>query len=487
MAIIVTFSVTYSLILPAITVSRDQAYEIAGLYLDDAEEVFDIVEDNGDEDELWSSESDVIQHTGVLEDDWDGILIEEETEAETTAETEAENTAETEPDIDIMAQSEVVSETEEETEIYTELGVETESEDGEVFTIRVTVTEKTTGSYATTGTIYDTVTESEDFVDADDVDRNAFTVSRVVEDGTIVFTNTRKTRTVIVKKMFEDPEDNTEAAFTAALQNGANAIRGYQVYPGTEGEGVLTTDESGKVCFNLKHNETQALTVPYGTKLVIAETAEGYTAQIATANEAQDEDTTENSFTMTVTVDDTVTFTNRQGGVNVVLKKVGADSASQTVIADHLGGAEFTVYMEDGTTVAEGKVEGVSTTLSNLTSSAADGVFFNGVLAVGTYYLRETDAPAGYYKPAEDLKITVAADGKVTLYAQSSNTSTVHTPGEESGNSGKTTWVTVKNYSGYALPSTGGPGTHLIYLLGIIFTSLSGTGLLMKRRRRNAA
>ena len=138
MAIIVTFSVTYSLILPAITVSRDQADEIAGLYLDDAEEVFDIVEDNGDEDELWSSESDVIQHTGVLEDDWDGILIEEETEAETTAETEAENIAETEPDIDIMAQSEVVSETEEETEIYTELGVETESEDGEVFTIRVT-------------------------------------------------------------------------------------------------------------------------------------------------------------------------------------------------------------------------------------------------------------------------------------------------------------------------------------------------------------
>ena len=68
MAIIVTFSVTYSLIMPAITVSRDQTDEIAGLYLDDSEEVFDIVEDDGDEDELWSSEGDVIQHTGVLHD-----------------------------------------------------------------------------------------------------------------------------------------------------------------------------------------------------------------------------------------------------------------------------------------------------------------------------------------------------------------------------------------------------------------------------------
>ena len=328
---------------------------------------------------------------------------------------------------------------------------------------------------------------SEGFTDSDESDGSVFTVSKVEDDGTIIFTNTRKTQTVTVKKMFEDEEDTTAVSFTATLLNGANAIRGYQVYPGTEGEGVLTTDESGKVCFNLSHGESQELEVPYGVRLVISETAEGYTAEIASENGTMDEDNIDNSITMTVTGDDTVTFTNKKGGINVILKKVGVDSATQEIIADHLGGAEFTVYMEDGTTVAEGKVEGVSTTLSNLTSSAADGVFFNGVLAVGTYYLRETDAPAGYYKPAEDLKITVAADGKVTLYAQSSNTSTVHTPGEESGNSGKTTWVTVKNYSGYALPSTGGPGTHLIYLLGIIFTSLAGTGLLMKRRRRNAA
>ena len=52
MAIIVTFTTTYSLIMPAITVSREQVDEIAGLYLDDPEEAFDIVEDTGDEEEL---------------------------------------------------------------------------------------------------------------------------------------------------------------------------------------------------------------------------------------------------------------------------------------------------------------------------------------------------------------------------------------------------------------------------------------------------
>ena len=47
--------------------------------------------------------------------------------------------------------------------------------------------------------------------------------------------------------------------------------------------------------------------------------------------------------------------------------------------------------------------------------------------------------------------------------------------------------VTVGNTPGAALPNTGGPGTDLIYLFGIMLTGLAGTGLVMKRRRRDAA
>jgi len=46
------------------------------------------VEDDGDEDEIWTSEDTVIQHAGAVEDGWDGILIEEETEDETEDEFE---------------------------------------------------------------------------------------------------------------------------------------------------------------------------------------------------------------------------------------------------------------------------------------------------------------------------------------------------------------------------------------------------------------
>ena len=44
--------------------------------------------------------------------------------------------------------------------------------------------------------------------------------------------------------------------------------------------------------------------------------------------------------------------------------------------------------------------------------------------------------------------------------------------------------VAIRNDAGVALPSTGGPGTDLIYLLGIILTSLAGLGLVMRKRRR---
>ena len=42
---------------------------------------------------------------------------------------------------------------------------------------------------------------------------------------------------------------------------------------------------------------------------------------------------------------------------------------------------------------------------------------------------------------------------------------------------------TIQNEPGKPLPATGGTGTNLIYLLGIMLTGLAGAGLVMKRRR----
>ena len=44
----------------------------------------------------------------------------------------------------------------------------------------------------------------------------------------------------------------------------------------------------------------------------------------------------------------------------------------------------------------------------------------------------------------------------------------------------------VENEPGVALPNTGGPGTNMIYLFGVMLTGFAGVSLVMKKRRGNS-
>lgn len=86
-------------------------------------------------------------------------------------------------------------------------------------------------------------------------------------------------------------------------------------------------------------------------------------------------------------------------------------------------------------------------------------------LKAGTYYLKETKAPDGYNLLKKIQKIEIGEDGSIKL-----NDNVI------------TGDVKVKNNSGIELPSTGGMGTTLIYLAGIVLVVLSGYVLISKRR-----
>lgn len=86
-------------------------------------------------------------------------------------------------------------------------------------------------------------------------------------------------------------------------------------------------------------------------------------------------------------------------------------------------------------------------------------------LKAGTYYLKETKAPDGYNLLKTIQKIEIGEDGSIKL-----NGNVI------------TDYVKVKNNSGIELPSTGGMGTTLIYLAGIVLVVLSGYVLISKRR-----
>lgn len=88
-------------------------------------------------------------------------------------------------------------------------------------------------------------------------------------------------------------------------------------------------------------------------------------------------------------------------------------------------------------------------------------------IKAGTYYLKETEAPKGYNLLKAIQKIEILEDGSIKL-----------------NNKPITSNVGVKNESGSLLPSTGGMGTTLIYLIGGALVLGSGFVLANKKRAK---
>ncbi len=81
-----------------------------------------------------------------------------------------------------------------------------------------------------------------------------------------------------------------------------------------------------------------------------------------------------------------------------------------------------------------------------------------------------------------------AASGRTlynAYYGSISEGTVVRTPDVSYAGDGKV--IINLEYSGYELPSAGGPGTGMLYLLSTALMGLAGAGLVMKRRRREAA
>lgn len=105
-------------------------------------------------------------------------------------------------------------------------------------------------------------------------------------------------------------------------------------------------------------------------------------------------------------------FSDVSKGVPVIIKKRGVDTDG-AVVETALGGAKFTIYESNGTTVA---VDKSGRNLSNLESNSATGVVFDGKLLPGTYIVRETSAPAGYTK-AVDYTIVISGGTPAAVMA----------------------------------------------------------------------
>ena len=166
--------------------------------------------------------------------------------------------------------------------------------------------------------------------------------------------------------------------------------------------------------------------------------------------------------------------------------KYALDSTNHEVA---LSGAKFVLYrMDNGVkkyaTLTNNKIDGWVTDkggATTLETSGAGDILIEG-LNVGTYYLEETEAPAGYNKLTEPIEVEITATTSVT---SGSETVQYKNLSESSYTLATDATVKVLNNAGTQLPSTGGIGTTLFYVIGGGLMAVAAVLLVTKKRMNN--
>ena len=150
-----------------------------------------------------------------------------------------------------------------------------------------------------------------------------------------------------------------------------------------------------------------------------------------------------------------------------------------------LNGAKFELYdaQTAGNKIDLVKVSDGVYRVATATEKGAEG-FTSAVIEAGkatvkgldantTYWLEETEAPAGYNKLAGREKVEIVETNLTT-------TMTGDTWANDNGG------VQITNKAGALLPSTGGMGTTIFYVLGSIL-AVGAIVLLVTKKRMNAS
>ena len=166
--------------------------------------------------------------------------------------------------------------------------------------------------------------------------------------------------------------------------------------------------------------------------------------------------------------------------------------------AKALEGAQFILYRKANTNSeseneyavmdANGKIKSWTTGESNatvLTSPASGNLTMSG-LANGTYYLKEKEAPQGYNPLENPIEIMITAESWTTS-APSAKIAYKTSATEDATfvEAADGTTVKVENKSGTTLPSTGGIGTTIFYVVGGGLMVAAAILLITKKRMEN--
>lgn len=117
-------------------------------------------------------------------------------------------------------------------------------------------------------------------------------------------------------------------------------------------------------------------------------------------------------------------------------------------------------------------------------------------LAAGTYYLKEMDAPAGYNKLVNPVEVKIAenlnTDKNSAYYNQAFDNNgnrmapTITMDGKVVSSTNSDFILNIVNKTGAELPSTGGIGTIIFYVVGVLLMTVAVVALIIKTKKRRA-
>lgn len=121
-------------------------------------------------------------------------------------------------------------------------------------------------------------------------------------------------------------------------------------------------------------------------------------------------------------------------------------------------------------------------TVSYTMTTGDDGILHFDGLSKGTYTITETKAPDGYNMLTEPLELKIAAAFETAPEYKPSWSATLNGKADKVSVDNGIITISVENKKGTLLPSTGGTGTKLLYLLGGVLVIGAGALLVLKKR-----
>jgi LPXTG-motif cell wall-anchored protein len=286
---------------------------------------------------------------------------------------------------------------------------------------------------------------------------------------------------------------------------------------GRSGNIMFTEDgQTATTTLNIKRTDTVRIAnVPAGTEFTIVETPRSDYDFVRASRGVSG--TTVYDKTVTVpTIDGeivpnkemNVAFTNKKANkyrIDILKKDVTSNLPLSGVVFE-LYGDDY--YVKDGHGQPTSTVNEEAVPLQQNLTSNADGEIGLGELISGIYYLVETHAPDGYNQ-TNPIKITVDKNSTITKEVEEGVVLPLYVTYHQDGYSGSDNndgieisvftvetsdgpvtnysyTLTVMNNPGVSLPETGGHGTTMFYLFGIMLAGVAGAGLIRRKFRRAA-